>query len=718
MNLQLTNAGVAALIASAGPVQLQAFNLGSAYNYIPLPTDVALHGSALWAGTPTPFTVINPNLVKYSVYLDYTVGPFNFGEIGLYFTANGVTNLFALGSSDTLISKLATGISTGNSIRIDLYLSMVGQNYSMFLDLAESNNTFRMATLDSVDYLPPSQNAVPNVYIIKGATSSQSAILAYTDRNALWNFDVYQYGNKLDYTITAASSNSITLLAPADPTVLEPIYFGQIILEFLSGSCYSICRNVGTVILVGQSLVISFVTPLAVVPVAGDRIRAYSRQAISTMDVIIPIATTTKVGGVVVGSSLIIDLAGNLNINPANPTVVSVNGYTGTVTLAATDIKGFATVATSGLYSDLKNVPTQYTLPVATTTVLGGVTAPISNNLVITNQGSIDLSFNPVKTVNSTNPDASGNIAITIPPIPAGLLNPTAISNNADLNTYTTTGLFYNLPANTLTNNPQSGISATLEVITSTGNTLGVIQRWTSATAVYYRGFTSPTWGLWNAITVGNIVNEYFFTGSGFTPNVTTSLQLANSYGSVNNVGIHFDGVFQGPDTYSLNGNTLTFASAIPAVQEVYIRGGLSLPIGVPSDGTVTVPKLSTDVNAYFAKIGSVNVFTGNQSVAPVLIIPSPNVSINAALSNNFKTVLVANSTVNNPTNLTDGMSFNLRIKQDTTGNRLLTYGSMFKFVNGVVPTVSTSASAVDILSCYYDSLDNVLNCKLNNNYA
>lgn len=71
--------------------------------------------------------------------------------------------------------------------------------------------------------------------------------------------------------------------------------------------------------------------------------------------------------------------------------VTSVNGMTGDVVLTAQDITGFATVAYSGLYSDLVGAPDPYTLPVSTSTTLGGVLVPNGSNIKIDTQGNIDL---------------------------------------------------------------------------------------------------------------------------------------------------------------------------------------------------------------------------------------------------------------------------------------------------------------------------------------
>lgn len=54
-----------------------------------------------------------------------------------------------------------------------------------------------------------------------------------------------------------------------------------------------------------------------------------------------------------------------------------------------------------------------------------------------------------------------------------------------------------------------------------------------------------------------------------------------------------------------------------------------------------------------------------------------------------------------NPTNTKVGQKGRLIIQQDATGSRTATWGSNFKFSNGLVPTLSTAANAIDLF--YYD---------------
>jgi hypothetical protein len=97
---------------------------------------------------------------------------------------------------------------------------------------------------------------------------------------------------------------------------------------------------------------------------------------------------------------------------------------------------------------------------------------------------------------------------------------------------------------------------------------------------------------------------ETFIAGVDFIPGTTLSLNLVHNYVSGDNIEVHFDAAFQGPDQFSLVNTTITFISPIPdGVSKVYVSGGAVRLIGAPSDGTVftstivdgaiTAPKLA-----------------------------------------------------------------------------------------------------------------------------
>lgn len=64
---------------------------------------------------------------------------------------------------------------------------------------------------------------------------------------------------------------------------------------------------------------------------------------------------------------------------------------------------------------------------------------------------------------------------------------------------------------------------------------------------------------------------------------------------------------------------------------------------------------------------------------------------------------LTDNRTLANPTNLINGASYILLIKQDGTGGRTLAFGDAYKFPDGTDPTLSTDPNAVDIIAFLSD---------------
>lgn len=64
---------------------------------------------------------------------------------------------------------------------------------------------------------------------------------------------------------------------------------------------------------------------------------------------------------------------------------------------------------------------------------------------------------------------------------------------------------------------------------------------------------------------------------------------------------------------------------------------------------------------------------------------------------------LAGDRTLGAPTNLVDGATYILTVKQDATGSRTLAYNAVFKFAGGTAPTLSTGVNAVDVLTFVSD---------------
>lgn len=109
------------------------------------------------------------------------------------------------------------------------------------------------------------------------------------------------------------------------------------------------------------------------------------------------------------------------------------------------------------------------------------------------------------------------------------------------------------------------------------------------------------------------------------------------------------------------------------------------------------------------ALLAQANVFTKAQTVTPVALTDAATIATDASLSNNFTVTLGGNRTLNNPTNMANGVILNFKIKQDATGTRTLAYGSKFKWAGGTAPVLSTAASARDFITAQYFSDEDIL---------
>jgi hypothetical protein len=108
--------------------------------------------------------------------------------------------------------------------------------------------------------------------------------------------------------------------------------------------------------------------------------------------------------------------------------------------------------------------------------------------------------------------------------------------------------------------------------------------------------------------------------------------------------------------------------------------------------------------DAYTAKTDVVQSFTKAQRGSITALTDGVTITPDFSLANNFSVTLGGNRTLANPTNLTAGQSGVIVITQDGTGSRTLAYGSYFKFPSGTAPTLTTTASAVDVLAYYVES--------------
>lgn len=113
-----------------------------------------------------------------------------------------------------------------------------------------------------------------------------------------------------------------------------------------------------------------------------------------------------------------------------------------------------------------------------------------------------------------------------------------------------------------------------------------------------------PSPDVWTSAEFGSSAGN--MTANSFTGNgVQAAFTLSVAPGSKNNTQVYLGGVYQHKAGYSVSGTTLTFSEAPLSGVDIEVNIGTTLSVGTPSDATVTLAKLASDVLAMLVPTGT-----------------------------------------------------------------------------------------------------------------
>lgn len=272
-------------------------------------------------------------------------------------------------------------------------------------------------------------------------------------------------------------------------------------------------------------------------------------------------------------------------------------------------------------------------------------TVALGQNATLSFEGSSDNSFETTLTVT----DPTADRTLTLPNVTGNLVS------TGDTGTVTSTMILDGTIAN-------ADISSTAEIAVSklaNGSARQLLQTDGAGTGVE---FTS------NVDIPGTL-------------DVTGAATFDSTARFIGNVTVDGSIIFEGS---TADANELTLSAADPA-----------------ADVTVTIPASTTTL----AGLAIAQTYTKAQRGSVVSLTDAATIAVDLSLGNNFSVTLAGNRSLGDPTNVTAGQSGVIVVTQDSTGSRTLSYtGTKWKFAGGTAPTLTTTASAVDVLAYYVES--------------
>jgi hypothetical protein len=101
--------------------------------------------------------------------------------------------------------------------------------------------------------------------------------------------------------------------------------------------------------------------------------------------------------------------------------------------------------------------------------------------------------------------------------------------------------------------------------------------------------------------------------------------------------------------------------------------------------------------------LNTANTFSKAQTFDVVELTDAASIAWDWSLGPIAKVTLTDNRALAAPTNTGKAGTWALFVRQDGTGNRTLTFDAAYLFAGGNDPTLSTSANAIDVLTCVSD---------------
>lgn len=330
----ITDAGlaVASTAGFEGPyIHIAKFKVGSGFGYEPQRTDPGLNGNLLFEGIPTTYTNIGNNTIDILLEIPPDAGPFDFGEVGVFLDDGTMFAKAVFDVPQTKFSSLGTNVVSSYS-------------FHCLLKLQQSTAVFQIDTLNGPpavwtvfkwsDVFPPGISANPDIPLtmVRELNSHGDSSLLTNTNDSYWSLEstsYMEYASATGAAFTVANSTTSWIEIPAG--LCRPSDLTAVNSRFLIETADKFFRSVSSVVVSGGNYRFFLnPDPLLNAPGVGSQIRIYRddqrggtlyyNQIVDPPAIppqyVLPPATTSTRGGVVVGDNIFVDGNGRISVAP------------------------------------------------------------------------------------------------------------------------------------------------------------------------------------------------------------------------------------------------------------------------------------------------------------------------------------------------------------------------------------------------------------------
>jgi hypothetical protein len=221
----VTDVGLAAasVATPVGPfVHIEAFRIGSAYGYTPLPTDTDLSGDLLYAGVPSTYRYAGDNTINVICKVPADAGPFEFGEVAIDLAGGVMFAKAAFVTPQIKYSNLSTNVLSTYTFNCLLKLSQPVAIFKVDTLMGEPPSIWEVDKWS--DVYPPALSANPEIpaILVRELDARGESSLIHQASAAHWtsdtNYQLIYFGPAQVTTDSIVVSNaSLKLRLPLLP---------------------------------------------------------------------------------------------------------------------------------------------------------------------------------------------------------------------------------------------------------------------------------------------------------------------------------------------------------------------------------------------------------------------------------------------------------------------------------------------------------------------